>query len=214
MSNEFSSLGSVTLNPPHFLYRSLSVRAVCSLAFCRLRRERKKKKKKKIHLSAPWPLTPAPDSAAAAPWASGPLRGGLECVQVRGFGLSRRLEESFPGQTGLPLWSFSPSLSHSFIRSFSLGPDSNQRLLEDTRDILLQRCGTNTAGNLNSTVFAPFLPCSCCCVDTSWSMSGRGGFQSWWKPHSWATSQKLSKKSGQSRNSSWLQTNFYLCGAT
>lgn len=72
MSNEFSSLESVTLNPPHFLYRSLSVRAVWSLAFCRLRR---KKKKKKIHLSAPWPLTPAPDSAAA-PWPSGPLRGG------------------------------------------------------------------------------------------------------------------------------------------
>lgn len=128
-----------------------------------------KKKKKKIHLSAPWPLTPAPDSAAA-PWASGPLRGGLECVQVRGFGLSWRLEESFPGQTGFPLRSFSPSRSHSFIRSFSLGPDSNQRLLEDTKDILLQQCGTNAAGNLNC--FPPLLPCCCCCVDTSWSKSG------------------------------------------
>lgn len=52
----------------------------------------------------------------------------------QGFGLSRRLEASFPVPTGFP-----PPivLSHScsFIRSCSLGPDSDQRLLEERADI-------------------------------------------------------------------------------
>ena len=64
-----------------------------------------------------------------------PLGGVRVCVQVRGFGLSWRLKDSFPVQTGSPRSDLSLSRSHSFIRSFSLGPDSDQRLLEERADI-------------------------------------------------------------------------------
>lgn len=63
---------------------------------------------------------------------------GKSVCSGQGFGLSRRLEDSFPVQTGFPppidLF-LALSLSCSFNRSFSLGPDSDQRLLEERADI-------------------------------------------------------------------------------
>lgn len=76
-----------------------------------------------------------------------PLGGGKSVCSGQGGvvcpGISGRLQDSFPVETGFPPPIFSFSLSHSlarsFARSFSPGPDSNQRLLEERADIYCRR---------------------------------------------------------------------------
>lgn len=103
-----------------FAFRSLVQTVV--LFFRHLRQQTKKKESR---LSDPWPLTPAP-GFASPPRLRAPRWGVRVCVQVRGGvvcpGISGRLQDSFPVETGFPLRSsLSRSLTlllvHSLARS-------------------------------------------------------------------------------------------------
>lgn len=105
----FSSLGSVTLNPPHFLYRSLSFRAVCSLAFWRLRRKKKKKKNPPL-----CPLTSDPSSwFCCCSLGFRPPQGGVRVCSGQRFW-------SVPTSGGVVSWSdrVSPPIVLSVALSF------------------------------------------------------------------------------------------------
>lgn len=93
------------------------------------------KKEKESHLSDPLTSDPPSSRFCRSSSGFGPLSGVRVCVQVRGLVCPGVWRTRFLFRPVSPLRSISFSLSHSFNRSFSLGPDSDQRLLEERADI-------------------------------------------------------------------------------